>query len=92
MTVKLHRCPLTLLRADWHACWKVQKALEEQGISYEVVKHPVLRGRRDAVEPLRRRGHSPVIEYDDGKTYWADPEDMARRIASGGLLIGIRGR
>ena len=36
--VKLHRCS-----TRWKAgpCWRVQKALDAQGIDYEVVKGPV---------------------------------------------------
>ena len=35
MAVKLHRCS-----TKWKVgpCWRVQKALDEQGIDYEVVK------------------------------------------------------
>ena len=40
MAVKLHRCSLMFLKMDGHACWRVQKALDEQGIEYEVVKAP----------------------------------------------------
>ena len=47
MAVKLHRCPLMFLKMDGHACWRVQKALDEQGIDYEVVKAPLRRGARD---------------------------------------------
>ena len=56
MAIKLHRCPLTFLHTDHDACWRVQHALDEQGIAYEVVKAPLLPksrrdGRRAAVRP-----------------------------------------
>ena len=34
MAIKLHRCPLTFLHTDHDACWRVQRALGEQGIAY----------------------------------------------------------
>ena len=44
--VKLHRCSWTFLHTDIDACWRVQKALDEQGIEYEVVKHGFGKGKR----------------------------------------------
>ena len=44
MPVKLHRCPTMWLKIDQHPCWRVQKALDEAGIEYEVVKQPHRRG------------------------------------------------
>ena len=41
MAVKLHRCPFMFLKMDSHGCWRVQKALEEQGIDHQVVKAPL---------------------------------------------------
>ena len=38
MPVKLHRCPNMWAKFGGHPCWKVQKALDDQGIEYEVVK------------------------------------------------------
>ena len=32
MAVKLHRCSTMWLKIGAHPCWKVQKALDEQGI------------------------------------------------------------
>ena len=40
MPVKLHRCPTMWLKIEGHPCWRVQKALDEAGVEYEVVKHP----------------------------------------------------
>ena len=36
MAIKLHRCSNTWVKISAHPCWKVQKALDEQGIQYEV--------------------------------------------------------
>jgi hypothetical protein len=34
-TVRLHRCPFTFIHSNFDSCWKVQTALDEQGIEYE---------------------------------------------------------
>ena len=38
MTVKLHRCSGMWAKFDGHPCWRVQKALDEAGVEYELVK------------------------------------------------------
>jgi hypothetical protein len=40
MAVKLYRCKNLWAKIPGHPCWKVQKALDEQGIDYEVMKMP----------------------------------------------------
>jgi hypothetical protein len=84
--VKLHRCPFTFLRADGHPCWKVQKALDEQGIDYELVKEPVLPGRRQNVIGGTGQRRLPVIEFEDGSMYRAESAEMAETVRSGGLF------
>ena len=37
MAIKLHRCRNMWVKVSGHPCWKVQKALDEAGIDYEVV-------------------------------------------------------
>jgi glutathione S-transferase len=86
--VKLHRCSWTFLHIDLDACWKVQKALDEQGIEYEVVKHGYLRGKRPEVVGLSGQKLLPVIEFEDGSAYRAESSDMAARVRAGGLLDG----
>ena len=86
MSVKLHRCPLTFLHTEKDACYTVQKALDEQGIEYEVVKAPFYpRGRRQDVQRLSGQTMLPVIEFADGTAYRAQSSDMAARIRSGEL-------
>jgi hypothetical protein len=46
MAVKLHRCPVMFAQAKGHPCWKVQSALDEAGVDYEVVKEPLFRWNR----------------------------------------------
>ena len=85
--VKLHRCPLTFLHTDLDSCWKVQKALDEQGIDYEIVKEPTLpRTRRKEVERLSGQLMLPVIEFEDGSAYRAESADMAAVIREGKLF------
>jgi glutathione S-transferase len=85
--VKLHRCPFTFLKTDLDSCWKVQRALDEQGISYEVVKEPSLpRGRRKDVIALSGQQMLPVIEFEDGSTYREESDDMAATIRAGKLF------
>ena len=88
MAVKLHRCSLTFLKLDGHACWRVQKALDEQGIEYEVVKVPMRRGARTEVEALSGQNVVPVIEFEEGSAYRAESKEMAERIRAGRLFQG----
>jgi glutathione S-transferase len=85
--VTLHRCPFTFLHTDMDACWKVQRALDEQGIEYEIVKEPSLpRGRRKDVERLSGQRMLPVIEFEDGTAYRAESDEMASTIRAGRLF------
>jgi glutathione S-transferase len=84
-SVKLHRCSWTFLHTNLDACWKVQRALDEQGVDYQVVKHGFARGARPAVESLSGQKLLPVIEFADGRAYRAQTKDMVGRIAAGRL-------
>jgi glutaredoxin len=86
MPIKLHRCPLTFLSSGIDHCYPVQKALDEQGIEYVVVKEPLLpRSRRKDVERLSGQRLLPVIEFEDGSVYREESSDMAATIRSGQL-------
>ena len=85
MAVKLHRCSLEWFKMDVHPCWKVQKALDEQGIEYEIVKGPLRPGKRDDLERLSGQRKYPVIEFEDGAVYREESKDMAATIAAGQL-------
>jgi glutathione S-transferase len=84
MAVKLHRCSLMWVKIGAHPCWKVQKALEEQGVDYEVVKGQ-LRDRSD-VEAVSGQKKYPVIEFEDGRVYREESAEMAKRIRAGKLF------
>jgi glutathione S-transferase len=85
MAVKLHRCPVMFAKFDGHPCWKVQKALNEKGIEYELVKGPLRAGRRDELERVSGQRKYPVIEFEDGTTYRDESKEMAARIGAGEL-------
>lgn len=84
MAVKLHTCSLTWAKLPGHACWRVQKALEDEGIEYELVKGS-LRDRSE-VKELSGQPKYPVIEFEDGSAYRAESKDMAARIRAGELF------
>ena len=81
--VKLHRCSWTFLHTEIDACWKVQKALDEQGVDYEVVKHGFGKGKRPSVEDLSGQSKLPVLELQDGEVYREESKEMAARIRAG---------
>ena len=85
MAIKLHRCPNGWVKLSGHPCWKVQKALDEKGIEYELVKGPLRRSKRDDLERLSGQRKYPVIEFEDGSAYHEESKDMAERIRSGEL-------
>jgi glutathione S-transferase len=86
MTVKLHRCSAMWAKVNAHPCWKVQKALDEQGIEYEVVKGPLRPGKREELEQISGQRKYPTIEFEDGSAYREESKDMAERISAGKLF------
>jgi glutathione S-transferase len=74
------------VKINAHPCWKVQKALDEQGIEYEVVKGPLRGGKRTELEQLSGQRRYPVIEFEDGRVYREESTDMAARIRAGELF------
>jgi glutathione S-transferase len=86
MAVKLHRCSQEWVKINAHPCWKVQKALDEQGVEYELVKGPVRGGKRDELERVSGQRKYPVIEFEDGQIYREESKDMADRIRAGRLF------
>lgn len=88
MAVKLHRCSTMWVKIDAHPCWRVQKALDDQGIEYEVVKGPLRSGKRDELDQLSGQRKYPVIEFEDGRTYREESAEMAEKIRAGELFQG----
>ena len=85
MAVKLHRCPNVWVKVQGHPCWKVQSALDAQGIEYEIVKGPLRRGKRADVERMTGQHLYPVIEFENGSVYREESKDMAATIRAGKL-------
>ncbi len=84
MAVKLHRCPLLWAKASRHPCWRVQSALDEMGVEYEVVKEPwPLRRRRTAVIAGTGQSSLPALELEDGSWYREQSAEMERAIRAG---------
>jgi glutathione S-transferase len=88
MAVKLHRCSTMFVKIDAHPCWRVQKALDEQDIEYEVVKGPLRPGKRNDLEQLSGQRKYPAIEFEDGSVYRDESAEMAERIRAGQLFEG----
>jgi glutathione S-transferase len=80
--LKLHRCP-----TPWKLgpCWRVQKALDEQGIEYVTVAGPLRPGRRTELQRISGQSLYPVIEFEDGSAYREESADMATTIRAGRL-------
>ena len=85
MALRLHRCSNTWAKISGHPCWKVQKALDDAGVEYELVKGPLRRGKRDDLERISGQRKYPVIEFDDGSVYREESKDMEATIRSGRL-------
>jgi glutathione S-transferase len=88
MAIKLHRCSAEWFKLGVHPCWIVQKALDEKGVDYELVKGPLRNGKRDDLEQLSGQRKYPVIEFEDGSVYRAESDQMAARIRAGELFSG----
>jgi hypothetical protein len=85
MALKLHRCSNLAGQDDDHACWRVQSALDELAIEYQVVPGPVGAAERDDLYRLSGQRFYPVIEFDDGRVYREEALEMADRIRAGEL-------
>jgi glutathione S-transferase len=84
--IKLHRCSIMFVKGP-HPCWQVQKALDEAGAEYQIVKHPAFpRGRRKEYIQLTGGDHLlPAVQLEDGTVIREQSKDLARRIREGRL-------
>ena len=86
MAVTLHHCSLTFARVPGHPCANVRKALDQAGIEYTIVKHPLLpRSKRTELMKLSGQSLLPVIQLEDGTVYREESKDMVARIKAGKL-------
>ncbi len=83
MAITLHRCSGTAIKGP-HPCWVAQKALDDAGIPYELVKHSPLRPLRGDVKALTGQKKLPLVEFEDG-TFLRDSKAIAERAAAGTL-------
>ncbi len=85
MAVKLHRCGVTFIKGP-HPCWRVQHALDEAGVEYEIVKHPMMRGRRSKLMEKTGQKLLPAIELEDGTAIREESGQLVARIREGKLV------
>ena len=88
MPIELHRCTARWARV-FHACWRVEKALRDQGIDYSLVEGTPNRFNRDARKKLiAKTGQNvfPSIVFEDGSFYREESRQMAQTIREGKLF------
>jgi glutathione S-transferase len=85
--VKLHRCSYTFLHVNADACWRLQKALDEQGVDYEMVTHGYGKSERSRADVIELSGQKylPVLELADGTAYREETDEMIAKLRSGAL-------
>ena len=87
MAVKLHRCSAIWVKLGGHPCWRVQKALDESGVEYDVVKEGSSFKSSSRERTLEQTGQKqfPWIEFEDGSFYRDESKEMAATIRDGRL-------
>jgi hypothetical protein len=87
MAVKLHRCSGTWAKFSAHPCWKVQKALDDSGVDYELVQEGSSFKSASRERTIEKTGQKkfPWIEFEDGSVYRAESSEMAETIRAGQL-------
>jgi hypothetical protein len=80
MTLTLHRCG-----TPWQfgPCWRVEKALRDQGVPYEVVRGPWRPRNRAVVLEGTGQPLYPAIRLEDGSWYREESKEMALAIRAG---------
>lgn len=89
MPVKLLRCSAQFVKIGGHPCWRVEKALKDMGIEYEIVAGAALPWQRDKrSELIEKTGGNlyPAIEFEDGSIYREESKDMVETIRAGKLF------
>jgi hypothetical protein len=85
--IKLFRCKNLWVKAGGHPCWRVQSALDDAGIEYELVTGPwPAIGKRHDIARLSGQTKYPVIQFEDGSIYREESKDMAATIKAGRLF------
>ncbi len=84
MAVKLHRCGYEWNKLGGHPCWRVEKALKDAGVEYELAPERWFGERPTMVEHTGVK-RFPAIEFEDGSWYREESKDMAEAIRAGRL-------
>ena len=84
MAVKLHRCSYEWNKLGMHPCWRVENALIDAGVEYELAPEPWFGERGEMVEHTGQK-RFPAIEFEDGSWYREQSAEMAETIRSGRL-------
>ena len=69
-----------------HPCWRVQKALDETQVEYELAIGPLPRRKRKELARLSGQWLYPVIEFEEGGVYRDQSKRMAETIRAGRLF------
>ena len=87
MAVKLHRCSAQWVKLGGHPCWRVQKALDETGVEYELIQEGSGFTSSSRTQTIEKTGQKkfPWIEFEDGSVYRAESKEMAETIRTGRL-------
>ena len=85
--VKLHRCSYTFLHVNADACWRLQKALDEKGVDYEIVTHGYGKSEKSRADVVALTGQKylPALELADGTVVREETDDMVAKVTSGEL-------
>ena len=89
MAVRLLRCSGQWVKIEAHPCWRVEKALVDMGIDYEISPGAALPWRRDKrTELIEKTGGNlfPAIEFENGTVYREESKAMEETIRSGRLF------
>lgn len=89
MAVRLLRCSGQWIKIGAHPCWRVEKALIDMGIEYEISPGAALPWQRDKrSELIEKTGDNlfPAIEFEDGTVYREESKQMEETIRAGRLF------
>ena len=86
MAVKLHRCKGQWVKIKAHPCWKVEKALKDMGIDYELVPGGHARSKRTVLIEGTGQKMYPAIQFENGTWHREQSKDMERTIRDGKLM------
>jgi glutaredoxin len=75
------------VKLEGHPCWRVQKALDESGVEYELVKEGSAFKGSSREQTIEKTGQKkfPWIEFEDGSVYREESKQMAETIRAGRL-------